>query len=209
MEMSGVRCREGGLRDGGGLTGLPHNLAFCAGQCLRCRLNSHTMSALIEHSAVTNPGPNELLRLARRYCELIETSGPENPSWLRLVAVLLPRLHAAMTSMHPNFGEAHDPPVDLDARFELFSHLRALLADRDGYFLEFDRAQEGADAMTGSLADDLTDIYCELKAGLRAYDTDPASAWSAWSLGYACHWSQHLVDAERHLAVLAAANRLD
>jgi hypothetical protein len=147
--------------------------------------------------------------LARRYCELIETSGPDNPAWLRLVTMLLPRLHAAMASASAEVPSEDDHPVDLDARFELFSHLRALLADRDGYFLEFDRAHEGADAMTGSLADDLTDIYCELKAGLRAYETDPDRVRDAWSLGYRCHWSQHLVDAERHLAALAAANRLD
>ncbi len=189
--------------------GLTRHPALRAGQGRGSRLNSPTMSALIEHTAATSPGPREMLRLARRYCELIETSGSDNPSWLRLVAMLLPRLHAAMTSVHPDSGAAHDQPVDLDARFELFSHLRELLAERDGYFLEFDRAHEGADAMTGSLADDLTDIYCELKAGLRAYETDPARARNAWSMGYACHWSQHLVDAERHLAALAATNRLD
>jgi hypothetical protein len=123
--------------------------------------------------------------------------------------MLLPRLHAAMTSVHADAPVVHAHPVDLDARFELFSHLRELLADRDRYFLEFDRAHEGADAMSGSLADDLTDIYCELKAGLRAYEIDPARARDAWSMGYERHWSQHLVDAERHLAALAAANRLD
>lgn len=160
-------------------------------------------------NAPSNPRTLDLLALARRYCELIETSGQDNPAWLRRVAMLLPRLHAAMTSAHPETAAEHVHPVDLDARFELFSHLRDLLADRDGYFLEFDRAHEGPDAMTGSLADDLTDIYCDLKAGLRAYETDPTHALDAWSTGYDCHWGQHLVDAERHLAALAAANRLD
>jgi hypothetical protein len=83
------------------------------------------------------------------------------------------------------------------------------LADRDGYFLEFDRHQDGVEAMTGSLADDLTDIYCELKHGLRAFDSNPGRALETWFLGYECHWGQHLVDAERHLANLAAADRLD
>jgi hypothetical protein len=175
----------------------------------RCRLHSPTMSASTENPAEASPPPLDVLHLARRYCELIETSGSENPAWLRPVAMLLPRLHAAMASVQADSAAAQDHQVDLDARFELFSHLRGLLADRDGYFLEFDRAHEGADAMTGSLADDLTDIYCELKAGLRAYESDPARARDAWSMGYRCHWSQHLVDAERHLAALAASNRLD
>ncbi len=166
------------------------------------------MNAPTEVSPRTDPRAAEVLALARRYCELIEASGPDNPAWLRLVSMLLPRLHAAMASVSSEVCPERDNPVDLDARFELFSHLRGLLADRDGYFLEFDRAQEGLDAMSGSLADDLTDIYCELKAGLRAYETDPACALGAWWLGYDCHWSQHLVDAERHLAALAAADRL-
>jgi hypothetical protein len=151
----------------------------------------------------------DALDLARRYCALIESSGPDSPGWLRQVAMLLPRLHAVMSSMPAGRVALHDHPADLDARFELFSHLRELLADRDGYFLEFDWAYEGPDAMTGSLADDLTDIYCELKTGLRAYEQDPPKALECWRIGYDCHWSQHLVDAERHLATLTAANRLD
>jgi hypothetical protein len=62
--------------------------------------------------------------------------------------------------------------------------------------------------MTGSLADDLTDIYCELKHGLRAFPAKPARTLETWFLGYDCHWGQHLVDAQRHLATLAAADRL-
>lgn len=147
----------------------------------------------------------EVLTVARRYCDLIDASGRDRPHWLGEVAGILPRLHAAMTSLQYNAPHAeHDHPVDLDARFELYSHLRELLADRDGYFLEFDCA----DAMTGSLADDLTDIYCELKHGLRAFSADPGRALETWLLGYECHWGQHLIDAQRHLANLAAANRL-
>jgi hypothetical protein len=155
------------------------------------------------------PGIDEVLTIARRYCDLIDASGSDRPDWLREVAYLLPRLHAAMTSVHYSAPAAeHDHPVDLDARFELYSHLRELLADRDGYFLEFDRYQDGAEAMTGSLADDLTDIYCELKHGLRAFERNPGPALETWFLGFECHWAQHLVDAERQLANLDAAGRL-
>lgn len=157
----------------------------------------------------SDAGTREVLSVARRYCELIESAGPDNASWLRRVAQLLPRLHAAMASVAAVAIARHDHPVDLDARFDLFSRLRQLLAERDGYFLEFDRAQDGAEAMSGSLADDLTDIYCELKTGLRVYETDRARALDAWATGYEYHWGRHLVDAERHLAVLTATNRLD
>jgi hypothetical protein len=167
------------------------------------------MDALHTPPQVQDRQIEEVLTIARRYCDLIDASGCDRPHWLSEVAQVLPRLHAGMTSLHYSAPHAeHDHPVDLDARFELYSHLRELLADRDGYFLEFDCAYEGADAMTGSLADDLTDIYCELKHGLRAFHSNPARALETWFLGYECHWGQHLTDAQRHLANLAAANRL-
>jgi len=50
--------------------------------------------------------------------------------------------------------------------------------------------------MTGSLADDLTDIYCELKHGLRMVDDYPELSLGAWQESFTCHWRDHLADAE-------------
>ncbi|MCG6861681.1 MAG: DUF5063 domain-containing protein [Chromatiaceae bacterium] len=151
----------------------------------------------------------KMISLARRYCELIEASNGEDVSWLKDVADLLPRLHAAVNSFN---GRAYDGAFalapDLDARFELYSHLVDLLGDRDSYWLEFDRADD-SHAMTGSLADDLTDIYCELKHGLRTVDQDPEQSLRAWWEGFARHWGQHLADAERHLSALTSQGRLE
>lgn len=158
-----------------------------------------------------DPGlQNEIAALARRYCQLIDSCASGQGHWLREVADLLPRLHAGITSIEA-VDPCFDPPlelVDLDARFELFSHLRGLLADRDSYWLEFDRVAEGVGAMTGSLADDLTDIYCELKQGLRLFELDCEYAIAVLATGYEQHWGRHLVDAERHLAMLGAQSRL-
>jgi hypothetical protein len=154
--------------------------------------------------------PAGMADLARRYCVLIESSDAREPSWLREVAELLPLLHAAITSLADSDSvprDSEDLTPDLDARFELFSHLRGLLGDRDGYWLEFDRVDD-CHAMTGSLADDLTDIYCELKHGLRTIERHPARALRGWLNGYEFHWRRHLFDAERHLAMLAAQGRL-
>lgn len=153
----------------------------------------------------------EMAGLAQRYCDLIEASTEKHRRrWLRDVASLLPRLQATISSVSaPVSGVSATSAVDLDARFELFWRLRRLLADRDGYWLEFDRASEGAEGMTGSLADDLTDIYCELKSGLALYSRSPELALRAWVCGFDRHWGRHLVDAERHLALLAAQGRLE
>ncbi|MTW22347.1 DUF5063 domain-containing protein [Allochromatium palmeri] len=170
------------------------------------------MDAITSPTRVLETGFNrELARLARRYCELIETHPTHRGVWLARIAELLPRLHAGVSSLvaaEPPPGDRPEP-VDLDARFELFSQLRALLADRDAYWLEFDSVAEGMAAMTGSLADDLTDIYCELKHGLTLFELDPNTAMAVWALGYRQHWGQHLVDAERHLARLRAQSQLD
>jgi len=68
-------------------------------------------------------------------------------------------------------------------------------------------AQDGQ-SMSGSLADDLTDIYCELKHGLKLMRVEPGKALDDWRSGYHLHWGQHLLDAERHLYELKSQNQL-
>ena len=151
---------------------------------------------------------SEIADLATAYCRLIEASGAASVPWLVEIADLLPRLHAAAISLGPEGGDEEEPLVpDLDARFELYTHLRELLGDRDGYWLEFDRIGEHR-TMSGSLADDLTDIYCELKHGLRMHEQHPHLGGRGWYRGFAAHWGQHLVDAVRHLSTLEAQGRI-
>jgi len=153
----------------------------------------------------------DVLESAREYCGLIEDTDEYSDVWLMRLLELLPRLHAQISLLSDVRLELDLPcEADLDVRFELFSHLHALLGERDGYWLEFDGMPGGAQAMTGSLADDLTDIYCELKNALRLVDVDldPVIALQGLSQGYRVHWGQHLVDAERHLYSLQARDQL-
>jgi hypothetical protein len=149
-----------------------------------------------------------LSAVAREYCELIESLGVNvDPATLiSHLNQLLPRLHATVTLIGDaenaaGFGDS----VDLDRRFELYSRLRRILGDRDAYWMEFDLARDGHEK-SGSLADDLTDIYWELKAGLERLndDTDVVPTLRSWGAGYRLNWGQHLVDAERHLYALRA-----
>lgn len=153
---------------------------------------------------------NELLAIARRYCEVIEALDRGEREALLPLNEILPRLHAAMTALAPPgdpSGEA--PRVDLDQRFELFSRLHRMLGDLDGYWMEYDVTPDRQE-MSGSLADDLTDIYWELKMGLRRleHDQDAHPTLRGWRLGFCKHWGQHVVDAERHLYSLSARDRL-
>jgi hypothetical protein len=112
----------------------------------------------------------------------------------------------------PGGSEFVPEHADLDARFDLFTRLRTRLGERDVYWLEFDHPEDARaddDHRTGSLADDLTDIYFELKRGLRLLDAaGPDEVAHLWGVGFKRHWGQHLVDAERHLYALKVNDRL-
>ncbi|MCG6966911.1 MAG: DUF5063 domain-containing protein [Chromatiaceae bacterium] len=153
---------------------------------------------------------SELLSIARRYCALIESLEEGDRQPLAQLNELLPRLHAAMTAAGPLPEEnADDASIDLDQRFELFSRLHRLLGDLDGYWMEYDVTPDRQE-MSGSLADDLTDIYCELKNGLVRLERnhDARRTLVGWRAGFCRHWGQHVVDAERHLYALSARDRL-
>jgi len=155
-----------------------------------------------------SPVAVELEQVARNYCEIIEASSPSEADWLSRVAALLPRLHAAIAALgEDQVNGEHALMADLDARFELYTHLRELLGELDGYWMEFDVADD-RQCMSGSLADDLTDIYCELKHGLGMLEGQPGEAIEGWRRGYKMHWGQHLLDAERHLYELQAKGAL-
>lgn len=153
---------------------------------------------------------SEMVEVAEGYCQLIENP-VERPaeSWLGSLFALLPRLHSAVTSLNAyETGDMQVPGVDLDERFKLYTRLRKLLGERDSYWLEFDAAPEEIH-MSGSLADDLTDIYFDLRHGLALLDEVwPQRAAQAWQTSYRLHWGQHLVDAERHLYALKVRNQM-
>ena len=153
-----------------------------------------------------------MVKTARVYCDLIDHLDGANPVWLEQLAKLLPRLHAAIAELDqsPCGNATCCLTQDLDDRFEIFSRLHCLLGERDSYWMEFDLSADGQ-YMSGSLADDLTDIFCELKSGLDMLEGHPeeaSKALEAWRSSYKAHWGQHLMDAQRHLYALDARNQL-
>lgn len=154
--------------------------------------------------------PNDLLEIARQYCALIESLDEAHRMPLTQLNELLPRLHAAIAAVDSVQEDSRDDPgIDLDQRFELFSRLHRLLGDLDAYWMEYDVTPYRQE-MSGSLADDLTDIYCELRDGLDLVEDqdDARRTLGRWRDGFCKHWGQHVVDAERHLYALSARDRL-
>jgi len=152
---------------------------------------------------------SEMVGVAERYCKLIDKPVQDSGEWLESLYKLMPQLHSAVTLLNAyDTGDMQVSAVDLDERFELYSRLRQQLGDQDSYWLEFDASPEEMH-MSGSLADDLTDIYFDLRHGLALMDEAwPQRAAQAWQSSYRLHWGQHLVDAERHLYALRVRNQL-
>ena len=151
----------------------------------------------------------EMAGAAEAYCGLIDNHEYMQEYWLEDLMRVLPRLHSAVTSLNGHdSGGTPAPDIDLDVRFDLYSRLRQQLGKRDSYWLEFD-APPDQFHMSGSLADDLTDIYFDLQHGLDLLEEAwPQRAEQVWQATYRMHWGQHLVDAERHLYALKVRNQL-
>jgi hypothetical protein len=64
--------------------------------------------------------------------------------------------------------------------------------------------------VTGSLADDLADIYRDIASGLRAYELgNRAGAVWEWSFGLHSHWGAHATFAIRALHWWLSENAVD
>ena len=152
---------------------------------------------------------SDMASVAEHYCQLIDQASDVPTDWLDRLFGLMPQLHMAVTALNAyHTTDTPAPKVDLEERFELYSRLRKMLGERDSYWLEFDASPEEMH-MSGSLADDLTDIYFDLQHGLELLDEAwPQNAAQIWQSTYRVHWGQHLVDAERHLYALKVRNQL-
>lgn len=155
-----------------------------------------------------------LTRVAQEYCAFIEgfdtAKEPDISLFIRQLSGLLPRLHLAVETLADAVvTEDLLAEIDAEQRFSLYSRLHRAFGDLDAYWLEFDVGRDSQEK-SGSLADDLADIYWELKAGLDrlANDGTPVPTLRCWGAGYRLHWGQHLVDAERHLYGLRARHVL-
>jgi hypothetical protein len=136
---------------------------------------------------------------------------------LYLAALLLPvKPEAAFEEEPDETPESEVARKRLDvhqARWRpLFRELGAQLGTTWNSYQEiFDPYADPAESpVTGSLADDLSDIYCDLKLGedhWAAGEFD-AAVWE-WQFGFESHWGEHATGALRAIRSLAADHGLD
>lgn len=150
-------------------------------------------------------------KIALEYCRIIECAGCDGKeNWLVECERLLPALQQSIVILLPAQIEKNHPMTpNFERRFELFTELREKLGKKDHYKMMDGMADEN---LLGSLADDLTDIYCELKYGLIQLEQGHFTSKEAkehWANSYHLHWGQHLVDAIRYLYELRISGKIE
>ena len=163
-----------------------------------------------------HPSVRAFVGAARRYCALIESKPDDREQWLAEVLHAIAILYAAAPVVRelglPDHTEAsaNIPPelrLSNDHWQVIFEHLRQVLGEDAHYVAFFNPV--GADAATdepthGDLADDLADVYRDLKPGLTTWELstdnyveDILFQWVHY--GHVHHWGRHAVDALRAL----------
>ena len=150
---------------------------------------------------------------ARVFCGLLETSSVNRDIWLGEILVAVAELYTAAHYLPiPNVSSANNYPSEhfAVAPFEYREVLQRLISilNKDRFYADyFDITELLVDPQTpivGDLADDLADIYRDIKPGLRAWDVNKmdyiAEIIYDWKEPlFRIHWGNHAVNALRAL----------
>lgn len=137
------------------------------------------------------------VREAQSYCSFVETaSGLSLADRLRIARERLLGLYTAalsLPSVEPDDTDA-SPSADVPANWPGFE-------DKDVYWEVFDPYDhEDNEPVAGSLADDVLDVYRDIRRGLTLWDASQThnAIWE-WRFHFDVHWGDHAVDALRAL----------
>jgi uncharacterized protein DUF5063 len=161
----------------------------------------------------SDPGVNAFRIAATRYCELFESQPIDHEQWLREALFALSQLYATAHAL-PDVSiedNALDVPDEMRMNHTewsmLFQRIQEILGHQDFYWAYFDPTEPRDtkdEATCGSLADDLADIYRDVKPGLLVWETQNdeylASVVFDWKQpNFESHWGVHAVSAMRAL----------
>jgi hypothetical protein len=146
--------------------------------------------------------------VAQEYCALID--GERDAGWIKRLETLLPRLHVAITALSAPSKEGNTyRDYDDEKRCELFLRLRDDLLSDQGLFSAYVDVSVGPrrrQQLCERMADDLADMYFDLKQGLEQLEDDPQCASEFWQYSFYLHWGKHLLDAEYWLRAVASGS---
>lgn len=153
----------------------------------------------------TDPAVIEFRELVAEYCEIVESAATLSQDVLvERLRVSVARLLAAaprLPDVEPS-DEAASASIDHDAWSQQFRSLDDALGDAASYWTVFDATAESEpECFLVPLADDLADIWRDLKAPLPALEADRGgedAVWE-WRVSFRSHWGRHAVEALRAL----------
>lgn len=140
--------------------------------------------------------------LAAVYCSVIERrSELSRDELVARTHPVIAQLYSAALELpdrEPSTVETRRSTLSSQEWMALFTSLRDQLKDYDAFGPD---ATESRRSDEGSLADDLADIYRELRDGLAGWNnTDPTRQGDAvwdWRFGFLVHWGDHALSAMR------------
>ncbi len=173
----------------------------------------------------TNPDVIYFFQAARVYCNLVEgskTDGFDKETWLENILAALARLYAAAHTLPKVESVKTDQSLDesfdvgKDEWRSIYQALSMTLGMACVYWCYFDPNQlpNAKDKpVLGDLADDLADIYRDVKPALRMWEANedtwiPEVIFICGETLFVGHWGHHAVNAIRALHPLAFSRGL-
>jgi hypothetical protein len=146
-------------------------------------------------------------KIARQYCDWVETSAANSEQEMEVARKLLAKLHAAALDL-PDLGVKDDgvsDPISHEAWQRIYRHFLEMPLVK--YWDVFDPLKKDKPILN-NLADDLADIYRDVKNPLALFDEGNIvdAVWE-WRVGFQHHWGHHLTGAQRALHSYFPNNR--
>ena|SRR5436190_22626980 len=174
---------------------LATSIRSCAGEPLK--RNVGLLSSLMESKKIVESSIDRFAEAAERYCVWSEGELNNSQEDMRRARLLLAEIHLAAVQL-PDLGigkniDAVSMPHDEWSRvYKKFGSLPV-----KNYSHVFNPLKE-EEPVISSLADDLADIYRDIKAGLSLFKAQhPIDAACEWRFSFQSHWGRHLVGAQR------------
>lgn len=152
--------------------------------------------------------------VAQRFCAIVDSApGLDRTEFLLQIYRVLPELIGEAIRLPPLGPSDDQNPVAGSSTAAtagnsrmgyqqwsaLYDQLKEKLGDWDLYWEVFDPTKDN-EAIHGTLADDIADIYRDLKEGLILnqdhQDTAENIVWE-WRFSFYCNWGKHAIDALR------------
>lgn len=133
---------------------------------------------------------HEFAESAKRFCAWSEgtAASPEDEACAALEH--LSSLYQQALSLPDIFSDEDPTEVDDNAWSKVYSRFGSL--PFNDYAQCFDPAELSADAVTADIADDLADIWRDLKQGLSLFDAGHVDAAATeWRQSFWQHWGRH------------------